>query len=136
MNPDQKSHASGTIQVQSWEGEPYDEPLMGPSLVRANVNEQFSGDIVGSGAAEFLQIVGKNGFTSFVGVERVTGTIAGRNGSFVLQDTGEVHGSEVSGSWFVVAGSGTDQLEGLRGEGSFEAVLGQNAKYTLDFWFE
>lgn len=42
----------------------------------------------------------------------------------------------MSGTWFVVAGSGTGELSGLRGEGGFRAALGENAQVTLDYWFE
>jgi hypothetical protein len=42
----------------------------------------------------------------------------------------------VKGDWFVVPGSGTGELAGLRGEGGFQAELGQHADVTLDYWFE
>ena len=42
----------------------------------------------------------------------------------------------VSGTWFVIPGSGTGGLAGLRGEGGFAANLGQDAEVTLDYWFE
>jgi hypothetical protein len=35
-----------------------------------------------------------------------------------------------------VPGSGTGELAGLRGEGGFNAELGQSADITLDYWFE
>ena len=42
----------------------------------------------------------------------------------------------MKGTWFVVAGSGTGDLAGIRGEGDFHAELGQHADYTLNYWFE
>ena len=54
----------------------------------------------------------------------------------MLQDAGTVDGSVVSGDWFVVPGSGTGQLAGLRGEGGFRANLGEGAQVHLDYWFE
>jgi hypothetical protein len=65
-----------------------------------------------------------------------TGAVGDRQGSLVLQDAGTLQGNTVSGQWFVVACSGTGQLTGLRGEGGFTAVLGQNAQISLDYWFE
>jgi hypothetical protein len=76
---------------------------------------------------------------SFCAVERVSGSLAGRSGTFVLQDEGTLTGTRVYGRWFVVPGSATGDLRGLRGlrgEGSFEAELGQHAAYVLDDWFE
>jgi hypothetical protein len=115
---------------------PYDEPAAGPSLVRIHVDESFDGDISGSGSVEFLQAASADGTASFVGIERVTGSVGGRGGTFLLQDHGTVADGVVSGEWFVVPGSGTGQLTGLRGEGGFRAQLGQNAAVTLDYWFE
>lgn len=47
-----------------------------------------------------------------------------------------MHGTTVMGDWFVIPGSGTDELTGLRGEGGFAAELGQSASITLDYWYE
>ena len=77
-----------------------------------------------------------DGSASFVGIERITGTLGGRTGTFLLQDAGTVQGSIVSGDWFVIPGSGTGQLAGLRGEGGFRANLGEGAQVHLDYWFE
>ncbi len=76
------------------------------------------------------------GAASFVGIERITGTVGGRSGTFLLQDAGTVQGSIVSGDWFVIPGSGTGQLAGLRGEGGFRANLGEGAQVHLDYWFD
>jgi hypothetical protein len=65
--------------------------------------------------------------------ERVSDTVGGREGTFLLQDTGTVDGNIVSGGWFVIAGSGTG---GLRGEGGFRANLGESVQVYLDHWFE
>jgi hypothetical protein len=131
-----RTRAAGRIQVSSYEPTPYDEPGDGPALVEVHVRESFTGDIAGEGTARFLQTARPDGSASFVGVERVVGAIGGRPGSFVLQDEGTVAGGVVSGSWFVVPGSGTGELAGLRGDGGFTAQLGQDAEITLDYWFE
>jgi hypothetical protein len=131
-----RAHASGTIQVKTYEPTIYDEHPGAPALVEIHVTEEFSGDIAGSGAVRFLQASRADGSASFCGIERVVGTLEGRAGSFLLQDSGTLQGNQVSGDWFVVPGSGSGQLAGLRGEGGFEAQLGQNATWTLAYWFE
>jgi hypothetical protein len=132
-----RTTATGSIAVQVWRPEPYDEPAEGPSLVRIHVEEDFEGDITGRGVATFLQTLHADGSATFCALERVTGTLAGRKGTFVLQDTGELAADgSVSGTWHVVPGSGTGELTGLRGEGGFSAQLGQHAAITLDHWFE
>lgn len=131
-----RTHASATISVHKYEPAAYEEPAEGPVLTRIHVEESFSGDISGEGAVEFLQAARADGSASFVGIERVTGAVGGREGTFLLQDAGTVKGSIVSGDWFVIPGSGTGGLAGLRGEGGFSANLGESAQVHLDYWFE
>ncbi len=131
-----RTRASAVITVRKYEPSAYDEPADGPVLTRIHVEESFSGDIQGEGVVEFLQAGRADGSASFAGLERVTGELAGREGTFVLQDAGTVDGSIVSGDWFVVPGSGTGQLAGLRGDGGFRANLGEGAQVHLDYWFE
>ena len=136
MTDGAREHATGSIDVRAYEPAPLDQPAQGPALVRIHVEEEFSGDIEAQGVAEFLQTTIEDDQASFVGVERVTGSIRGRSGTFVLQDAGTLNGTTVSGTWFVVPGSGTGDLRGLRGEGGFTAQLGEGADITLDYWFE
>jgi len=127
---------NAVITVHKYEPAAYEEPAEGPVLTRIHVEESFSGDIEGAGVAEFLQAGRADGSASFAGIERVTGKLAGKEGTFVLQDAGTVEGNVVSGEWFVVPGSGTGQLAGLRGTGGFRANLGEGAQVHLDHWFE
>jgi hypothetical protein len=110
QHPLTKVHATGLINVKTYVPQPYDEPADGPKLVRIDVTETFTGDLAGEGAAAFLQVIRGDGSASFVGVERVVATVGGRSGSFVFQDQGRLDGKTVSGTWFVVPGSGTGQF--------------------------
>ena len=101
-----KTRAEAVITVHACQTASYETPADGPSLTRIHVEEAFSGDIEGNGVVEFLQAARADGSASFVGIERVTGAVAGRTGSFLLQDSGTVTGSVVAGDWFVVPGSG------------------------------
>lgn len=132
-----RTTASAQITVSVWAPEPFDQPTEGPNLVRIHVEEEFTGDLKAAGVATMLQVLRPSGSASFCALERVTGTLAGRSGTFVLQDTGDLAADRrVVGTWFVVPGSGTGGLAGLRGEGGFEARLGENANASLDYWFE
>jgi hypothetical protein len=131
-----KTNASGRIDVKTYEPQPYDELDDGPDLAEIHVTETFSGDIEGEGVVRFLQAIRADGSATFVGIERVTGSIAERRGSFLLQDAGTLERNLVKGDWFVIPGSGTGELAGLRGEGGVEAEVGQHASITLDYWFE
>ena len=131
-----RTHARAVITVHKYEPSAYDEPAEGPVLTRIHVEESFSGDITGDGVVEFLQAARADGAASFEGIERVTGELGGRRGTFLLQDAGTLQDNIVSGDWFVLPGSGTGQLAGLRGEGGFRANLGEGAQVHLDCWFE
>ena len=131
-----RTRADAVITVHTYEASAYDEPSQGPALTRIHVEESFSGHISGHGVVEFLQAARPDGSASFVGIERVTGQLGGRRGTFLLQDAGTVQDNIVSGDWFVVPGSGTGELAGLRGEGGFRANLGEGAQVHLDYWFD
>lgn len=133
---DSKTRASAVITVHKYDPAAYESPVDGPMLSRIHVEEAFAGDIEGDGVVEFLQAARADGSASFVGIERISGSVDGRVGTFLLQDSGTVTGNVVEGDWFVVPGSGTGQLTGLRGEGGFRANLGENAQVHLDYWFE
>src|SRR2546421_5842887 len=136
MSSKKSGRAEGRIEVKKYEPQTYNEAGGGPQLAAIDVVENFVGDIEGEGRARFLQAARADGSASFVGMERVTGTLGGRKGTFLLQDSGTLVGNEVSGEWFVVPGSGTGDLAGLRGEGGFRAKLGQHATIWLDYRWE
>ena len=75
-----RTHARAVITVHKYEPAAYDEPADGPVLTRIHVEESFTGDISGEGAVEFLQAAAADGSASFVGIERVTGSVGGRTG--------------------------------------------------------
>lgn len=128
------ARAEAHIEVSDWQPEPIDTDGDGPHLMRIAVVESFTGDIVATGHAEMLQVLADDGSATFVAVERITGTLAGRKGSFVLQDQGTLSADgAVSGEWFVVTGSGTGELAGLSGHGGFTAAIGQHAAAWLDY---
>lgn len=136
MSTPTTTRAEAQITVAKYEPAAYEEPAAGGVLSRIHVEERFTGDIEADGVVEFLQTAFADGSASFVGIERVSGTLAGREGTFLLQDQGTVAGNVVSGEWFVVPGSGTGELDGLRGTGGFKANLGEGADVWLDYWFE
>jgi hypothetical protein len=72
-----RTRAEAVITVNKYEPVAYDEPAEGPVLTRIHAEERFSGGIAGDGVVEFLQAARADGPASFVGIDRVTGTIAG-----------------------------------------------------------
>lgn len=88
----------------------------GVSLGRMALDKRFDGDLVGTGHGEMLTaLTPVQGSAGYVAIERVTGTLHGRAGSFVLQHTGTMHAGAQQLSITVVPGSGTGGLAGLAG---------------------
>ncbi|WP_330229178.1 DUF3224 domain-containing protein [Nocardia sp. NBC_00508] len=128
-----------TDTFQQVEVDPADES--GVSLVRYGMTEQFSGGVTGTGTASHVSVVRKDGTSTFTGIERIVGAVGGRQGSFVITDAGYHDRHNMAhGRWTVVAGSGTGELTGLRGEGEFTVAIdgpgGPLSIYTLTYWFE
>jgi hypothetical protein len=133
---DTTTRALARIDVTDWERKPYDQASPGPTLSRVRFVHTFSGDIEGTGTLEYLMVIRGDGSASFTGLERVAGHLGGREGTFVLQHTGTFENDAARVTWFVVPGSGTGELEGLRGEGGFESSHSASFEGRLDYSFE
>lgn len=128
--------AAGSFDVQAWDEKPYDELEGGLKLTKATVKQRFSGDIEGDGSVEWLMFYREDGTATFVGLQRFIGSVHGRSGSFVLETSGEYDGNEARAAWSVIGGSGTEELRGLRGKGTYVAPHGSRASITLEYDFE
>ncbi len=128
------THATGSFAIESWDEKPYDEAEGQATLVRASVKTSYAGDMQAQGSVEYLMAYAGNA-AYFTGLERVTGRIGERSGSFVLQISGTYENGVATSRWFVVPASGTGDLKGLRGEGGYGGTHDKPV-YTLDYDFE
>jgi hypothetical protein len=133
--PRTRTRARAKITVQSSEAKPYDQTVS-PTLMEIHLSETFSGDIDGESPVRALQVLRDDTSASLVSVQRFRGKLGGRQGTFVLQGSEIVENGKIRAIWFVVPGSGTGELSGLRGEGGFEGQFGKGSDGTLDYWFE
>ena len=125
--------AKATATVASWDENAYDEAEGKPKLSKASIKYTYEGDFEGESAAEMVMVyVGEE--AEYVGLERMSGTLGGKKGTFVTSGVGGFKDGVASHSWKVVEGSGTDELEGLTGSGTFEAPMGNQA--TVKFEYE
>jgi hypothetical protein len=124
--------ARGRFQVTSRHEDTYEELEGGAKLTRARGEQTFAGDLEGDGTVQWLMWYPGDGTARFVGLWHLTGAIGGRKGSFVMDSRGDFDGAASKGSWTIVAGSGTGELEGIRGDGGFEASRGSEASYELE----
>ncbi len=108
-------HASGTFDVRIValalaDGAPDD------TRGRMSINKQFHGDLDATSVGEMLTATtATSGSMAYAAIERVSGTLNGRKGSFVLQHTGVTNRGAPSLVVTVVPDSGTGELLGLSG---------------------
>lgn len=105
---------TATFEITGWDQEPYGETEGGPELARATVRKAFGGPLEGTSVAELL-MAGRGDGRGYVASELVTGTLDGRTGSFVLQHGGVGDAEDQHAFGNIVPGTGTGELEGLRG---------------------
>jgi Protein of unknown function (DUF3224) len=133
--PRTRTRAQAKITVQNSDAKPYDH-TEGPALMELHLNETFTGDIAGESPVRALQVLRDDKSASLVSVQRFNGKLGGRQGTFVLQGQETVANGKIKATWFVVPGSGTGDLSGLRGEGGFDGEFGKGSDGTLEYWFE
>jgi len=130
-----RGRAEAKITVQSSEAKPYDQTAS-PALMEIRLSETFTGDIDGESTVRALQVLRHDQSATLVSMQRFRGKLGGRQGTFVLQGSEIIENGKIKATWFVVPGSGTGELSGLRGEGGFEGNFGKGSDGTLDYWFE
>jgi hypothetical protein len=128
-----KHVANARFAIKGWDEKPYSEGQDLPKMTRAAVTKTLTGDIAGEGHVEYLMMYRSDGSATFIGFERIVGSLAGRAGSFVLQRTGVFENGMAKESYAVVSGSGTGELQGLRGEGATAVGHGMEHPFTLNY---
>jgi hypothetical protein len=123
-------HAKGTFEVTLKPAALVD-PEAGPKLGRMSFNKQFVGDLVGTSSGEMLSAqTDVKGSAGYVAIERVTGTLAGRKGSFVFQHSAVMDQGNPQSTIVVVPDSGTEELAGIKG--SFRIDM-KDGKHFYEF---
>lgn len=118
--------AKGTFTVEL---KPQSEPdtADGVSLGRMSLDKRFEGDLVASGKGEMLTALSPvKGSAGYVAIERVSGALAGRSGSFVFQHSGTMDQGAQRLSISVVPGTGTGALTGITGTFKIDVVEGKH----------
>src|ERR1700753_1398435 len=124
--------AEGTFNLDRFDAEdPYDDHD-GVKLSRAHISKTFTGDLAGTSEADLITVSAENP-AAYVAIERFTGTVHGRKGSFILShEAGGKDGTPWM-TWKIVESSGTGELTGMRGAG--ERLIGEGGghSYVLDY---
>ncbi len=110
------NHARGTFEVKMTPQKPDNKEAENAHLGRMAIDKKFSGDLEAASQGEMLSVMTEvKGSAGYVAMERVSGTLHGRTGTFVLQHSGTMTRGTPALAVTVVPDSGTGQLAGLAG---------------------
>lgn len=110
-----------------------DESLGDPAIGRLAMDKTFSGDLAGSSKGQMLgsqsAVEGSGGY---VAMEKFTGTLTGKKGTFQLQHSGTMQGGKFDLNISVVPDSGTEELKNISGKMKI-IIEGKQHMYELEY---
>jgi hypothetical protein len=124
-------HASGPFEVKLT---PQDDKSGDTGLARMTIDKQFHGDLEATSQGQMLSaMTAVQGSAGYVAIEKVSGKLKGRTGTFVLQHTGVMNRGVPQLTITVVPDSGTGELEGLSGTMSINIAPGGKHSYDFEY---
>lgn len=124
--------ASGEFEVTLTPQDTGDDPLLGRRLI----DKRFMGPLDATSRGQMLSagtsVIGSAGY---VAIERVTGTLDGRRGSFILQHSATMNRGKPALHIQVVPDSGTEELSDIHGTMDIKIVDGKHF-YQFDYSLE
>ena len=124
-------HATGTFDVTITPVQPAADAAPG-APGRMILAKTFHGGIEGAGAGEMLATMAPEQSGAYVALERVTGSVDGRAGSFALVHRGVMNKGAQELSITIVPGSGTEDLAGITGVFHLNIEGGEH-RYDLEY---
>lgn len=114
---------------------PQDDGTGDAMLGRMTIDKRYHGELDAAGKGQMLSaLTGTKNSAGYVAIERVTGSLKGKKGSFVIQHSGTMSRGAQELNINVVPDSGTDELSGLSGKMMIRIVDGQHF-YDFDYTF-
>jgi Protein of unknown function (DUF3224) len=124
------TRANGTFEVKM-APLPSEDATGGAAIGRMSIDKQFRGDLEGTSKGQMVaHSTEVKGSAGYVAMEVVSGTIAGKKGTFVLQHSGTMAHGSFQLSVTVVPDSGTGELKGLGG--SMNIII-EGGKHSYEF---
>ena len=107
------------FEIAGWDETPFDEGVGVGKLTEALVTKKYTGGIEATSTTKWLMAYAPDKTATFVGIERIKGTVDGKHGSLVLLHDGVFEDGAATATLRIV--SGTDELKGATGSGTFRA---------------
>ena len=127
-------HVSGPFDVKvTHQDDSSGEPL----LNRMTLDKQYHGDLDATGMGQ-MRTAGTEvkGSGAYAAIEKVTGSLEGKKGTFILQHAGTMTREVPQLAIVVVPDSGTGELRGISGEMKIKFAEGGKHFYELDYTLE
>lgn len=125
--------AKSTFEVKNWDEKTVNEVDGKLKVTRASVIFAYQGDLVGESSMEYLMAYREDASATVLGLERVSGRLDGKEGTFVLESRGGYANGTASGDLTIVEGSGTGELAGIRGHGTSTATSDGKTAFELEY---
>ena len=120
-------HAKGTFDVKLTPQKPDNSEAQSANLARMSIDKRFHGDLDASSTGEMLSALTETkGSAGYVAIERVHGTLGGRQGTFILQHNGIMNRGTPQLAVTVVPDSATGELTGLSGSMTIQIEAAQH----------
>ncbi|MCT7661504.1 DUF3224 domain-containing protein [Mycobacterium deserti] len=123
-------HIEATFEFAGWDETPFEDGNEDTKLTEALVKKRYDGDIKGTSTTKWLLAYAPDKSALFVGVEHITGTVAGKEGGLVLVHDGVYRDSVASAELRIAAGTG--ELAEAAGTGEFRADPTGSMTLNLD----
>ena len=125
--------ATGTFDVNLVPQDPTDK-ADGSTLARMTIDKQFHGGLEATAKGQMLTATTDvKGSAAYVAIERISGTLNGLAGTFVLQHSGTLNRGAQQQSVTVVPDSGTGQLAGITGKMTGTIAADGTHSYELEY---
>lgn len=129
QNKSMKQHAAGTFEVQLKPLSASPDEFPG----RMSIDKEFKGDLTGTSKGQMLAaMTAVKGSAGYVAIEKVTGSLQGRTGSFILQHSGLATSKDQKLTIVVIPDSGTGELTGIAGTLNIK-IEGGKHYYEFDY---
>ena len=126
------AHATSSFVIDKWE-----EQVMWQDeikLIRTSIGKTFSGGIEGTSVAEMIMAHARDNSIAYCGFERLSVTIDGKKGTFVLHHDATQFQGGGSASWTVMVSSGTGDLAAICGTATI--ARHEDGSHTMQLDYE
>ncbi len=129
----------GSYTVKNWEENDYEKVSSEMKMTKASVEYLINGEIEGNASVEYLMFYKyfdsndpHKSTAVYTGLMKFEGKLQGKEGSFVMEDSGTFENGLASSSLKIINSSGIGELKGIEGSGHYSASK-EGAFIELDF---